>query len=77
MTPSKKKPSVSLYVVKRSQSSQNQMNALHQRWQQIRKLERNHVHIDECKNQYDFIKQALEEQNKNVRLDSAKNDAVH
>lgn len=77
MTQIKNKPSVSLYVVKKSQSPKNQMQALHQRWQQVRKFEREHVQVDECRHQYAFIKQALKEQSKNIQLDRAKNDAMH
>ncbi len=77
MTQIKNKPSVSLYVVKKNQPPKNQMQALHQRWQQVRKFESEHVRVNECKHQYAFIKQALKEQSKNIQLDRAKNDSMH
>jgi len=77
MTQIKNKPSVSLYVVKKSQSPQSQMQALHQRWQQVRKFDSGRILVDECKHQYAFIKQALKEQSENIQLDRAKNDSMH
>lgn len=80
MTQYKKKSSLSLYVVdvaKQKNVKQNQMQALHQRWQQVRKLEGCKVRIDEYKQHNAFIRKALEEQYDGMVLETAKNDSVH